>query len=191
MGYVYFGTTINTQWSWLLLPTSKHSGPLQIHVRDKICSVSLYKYSNMDFFGDNSEVLNRQRQGDQGGGQEGDPFGFPSYQSPYSWQPVDADSQAMYQEYMEREWARQQAATGVVINEPTNDDVYRPQVEAVPQDYEQHGNVGGSEQQEDEERREQEEDEEESEEEEEEPDQNIPKKKRSSKIKYEVDVIGK
>ena len=97
----------------------------------------------MDFFGDNSEVLNRQRQGDQGGGQEGDPFGFPSYQSPYSWQPVDADSQAMYQEYMEREWARQQAATRVVINEPTNDDVYRPQVEAVSQNYEQHGNVGG------------------------------------------------
>ena len=99
----------------------------------------------MDFFGDNIEGPNRQRQAVQGGGQheEGDPFGFASYQSPYSWRPVDAESQAMYQEYMEREWARQQAATRVVINEPTNDDVYRPQVEAVSQNYEQHGNVGG------------------------------------------------
>ena len=99
----------------------------------------------MDFFGDNSEDPNRQRQVVQGGGQheEGDPFGFASYQSPYSWRPVDAESQAMYQEYMEREWARQQAATRVVMNEPTNDDVYRPQVEAVSQNYEQHGNVGG------------------------------------------------
>ena len=99
----------------------------------------------MDFFGDNIEVPNRQRQAVQGGGQheEGDPFGFASYQSPYSWRPVDAESQAMYQEYMEREWARQQAATRVVINEPTNDDVYRPQVEAVSQNLEKHGNVGG------------------------------------------------
>ena len=146
----------------------------------------------MDFFGDNIEDPNRQRQAVQGGGQheEGDPFGFASYQSPYSWRPVDAESQAMYQEYMEREFVRQQAATRVVINEPANDDVYRPQVEAVSQNYEQHGNVGGPEQQEDEERREQEEDDEESEEEEE-AEQNRPKKKGSSKIKYEVDVIGK